>query len=76
MQWGDKWLRPNGKPPVELVEHASGCPVDAVEVRGPGGKALGYRDVRFAAGPGATKKTRAVIENRNDRVLGGEREEP
>lgn len=24
MQWGDKWLRPNGKPPITLVEHASG----------------------------------------------------
>ncbi|AQH03306.1 HxlR family transcriptional regulator [Burkholderia sp. KK1] len=70
MQWGDKWLRPNGKPPIELVEHASGSPVAALEVRGPGGQALSYRDVRFAAGPGATGKTHDVIDNRNDRVLG------
>ncbi|SAL77640.1 hypothetical protein AWB74_05202 [Caballeronia arvi] len=62
-------------PPVELVEHASGSPVEAMEVRGQGGQALAYRDVRFAAGPGATKRTRAVIENRNDRVLSEERED-
>lgn len=75
MQWGDKWLRPNGKPPIALVEHASGKPVEALEVRGSGGCPLGYRDVRFAAGPGATKKTRAVIDNRNERVLGDPEEE-
>jgi DNA-binding HxlR family transcriptional regulator len=75
MQWGDKWLRPNGKPPIELVEHSSGKRVETVEVRGPGREALSYRDVRFAAGPGATKKTRDVIENRNDRVLGERGEE-
>src|ERR1700754_1797613 len=40
MQWGDKWLRPNGKPPIELVEHASGKRVEPVEVRGPGREAL------------------------------------
>lgn len=75
MQWGDRWLRPDGKPPIALVEHASGTPVETSEVRGAGGHALGYRDVRFAAGPGATKKTRKVIENRNDRVLGDPSEE-
>jgi DNA-binding HxlR family transcriptional regulator len=70
MQWGDKWLRANGEPPVALVEHASGNPVGSMAVRTTGGQALGYRDVRFAAGPGATKSTCDVIENRNDRVLG------
>jgi DNA-binding HxlR family transcriptional regulator len=75
MQWGDKWLRPNGKPPIELVESATGFPVGAVEVRAANGKALRFQDVRFAAGPGATKKTRDVIENRNDRVLGDLSEE-
>ncbi|SAK54287.1 HxlR family transcriptional regulator [Caballeronia hypogeia] len=71
MQWGDKWLSPNGKPPVALIEHASGRPVETLEVRGTGGQTLGYRDVRFAAGPGATKKTCEVIENRNERMPGG-----
>lgn len=75
MQWGDKWLRANGKPPIALVEHASGKPVGAMNVRGPEGHALGYRDVRFTAGSGATKKTRAVIDNRNERVLGDSSDE-
>jgi DNA-binding HxlR family transcriptional regulator len=70
MQWGDKWLTPNGKPRIKLVEHASGRPVERVEVRATSGDALTYQEVRFAAGPGATGKTRDVIENRNDRVLG------
>ncbi|MGF6508524.1 winged helix-turn-helix transcriptional regulator [Paraburkholderia sp. 32] len=75
MQWGDKWLARNGKPPIELVEHASGHRVEAVEVRAPSGQALKYQDVRFAPGPGATKATREVIENRNDRVLGNQDDE-
>ncbi|WP_407672122.1 winged helix-turn-helix transcriptional regulator [Paraburkholderia acidisoli] len=70
MQWGDKWLAPNGKPHIQLVDHASGQPVQTVEVRATNGQPLTYQDVRFAAGPGATKKTRSVIENRNERVLG------
>ncbi|WP_233836539.1 winged helix-turn-helix transcriptional regulator [Paraburkholderia sp. ZP32-5] len=69
MQWGDKWLAPDGKPHIKLVEHASGRPVEKLEVRGADGQPLGYQDVRFAAGPGATKKTRDVIGNRNGRVL-------
>jgi hypothetical protein len=57
------------------VEHASGNPVEVVEVRATNGQALTYRDVRFAAGPGVTKATRDVIENRNDRVLGDQSED-
>ncbi|MEM5461385.1 helix-turn-helix domain-containing protein [Paraburkholderia phytofirmans] len=75
MQWGDRWLRPDGKPPITLVDHASGKPVQAVEVRTSDGQALSYRDVRFAVGPGAKKTTRDVIENRNDRVLGDQSDE-
>jgi len=75
MQWGDKWLTPDGRPHIRLVEHASGRPVEKVEVRAASGQALTYQDVRFAAGPGATKKTRHVIGHRNDRVLGDPDEE-
>lgn len=70
MQWGDRWLAPNGKPPVALVDQASGKRVEPIAVRGKNGKALSFREVRFAPGPGATTTTRAVIENRNRRVLG------
>ncbi|SPB13825.1 HxlR family transcriptional regulator [Caballeronia novacaledonica] len=70
MQWGDRWLAPRGKPPVALVDHASGQPVKPMAVHGKSGKALSFRDVRFAPGPGATSATRSVIEDRNRRVLG------
>jgi DNA-binding HxlR family transcriptional regulator len=70
MQWGDRWLAANGRPPVKLVDDASGDPVEIMGLRGADGRTLGFQDVRFAPGPGATKTTRAVIENRNARVLG------
>jgi DNA-binding HxlR family transcriptional regulator len=69
MQWGDRWLAKDGKPPVKLVEHETGQPVDKIVVKGSKGDELSFRDVRFAPGEGATETTRAVIEERNRRVL-------
>ncbi|AET93438.1 transcriptional regulator, MarR family with acetyltransferase activity [Burkholderia sp. YI23] len=76
MQWGDRWLAPKGKPPVTLVDDATGQPVKAMSVEGKAGKALSFRDVRFAPGPGATSATRTVIDDRNRRVLGEGEGEP
>jgi DNA-binding HxlR family transcriptional regulator len=73
MQWGDRWLAPRGKPPVALVDDASGQLVQPIAVQAKSGKALSYRDVRFAPGPGATATTRAVIDGRNQRVLGADK---
>jgi DNA-binding HxlR family transcriptional regulator len=70
MQWGDRWLCTNGKPPTTLVEHKSGLPIEPLAVRAKGGKHLSFHDVRFAAGPGATATTHIVIDGRNQRVLG------
>lgn len=70
MQWGDRWCATNGKPPTALVEDKSGAPVETLVVRAKGGKALGYRDVRYAPGPGATANTQLVIAKRNSKVLG------
>jgi hypothetical protein len=53
MQWGDRWLVPDGKPPVALVEDATGAAVEAIAVRPKDGPPLSVRDVRFAPGPGA-----------------------
>jgi DNA-binding HxlR family transcriptional regulator len=75
MQWGDTWLYPDGKPPIKLVEHASGDPVDEVGVRANDGRYLTFHDVRFAPGPGATGSAHDVIEHRNKRVLGGQTDE-
>jgi DNA-binding HxlR family transcriptional regulator len=71
MQWGDRWLAPKGKPPISLVDNKSGEPVELISVQGKEGQALTFQNVRFAPGPGATKTTHAVIDNRNKRVLGG-----
>jgi DNA-binding HxlR family transcriptional regulator len=71
MQWGDKWLTHNGKPPVALVDDESGKRVEALAVRSKDGRTLTHRDVRFAPGPGATPTTRELIAHRNGRVLGG-----
>lgn len=69
MQWGDRWLATNGKPPTLLVEDSTGRPVEPIQVRGKGGRPLSFRDVRFAPGPGATATTKAIIASRNERVL-------
>jgi len=69
-QWGDKWLAPNGKPPVEFVDRVTGAPIEPMVVRSADGRNLSYKDVRFAEGPGATVTTREVISNRNRKVLG------
>ncbi|RFU49164.1 helix-turn-helix domain-containing protein [Paraburkholderia sp. DHOC27] len=76
IQWGDKWLSPNGQPPIKLVEDSSGQPVEKVCVRSTDGKALTFRDVRYTPGPGATATTYDVIKDRNERVLGCEADEP
>jgi DNA-binding HxlR family transcriptional regulator len=73
MQWGDKWLAPNGKPPTKLVTAKNGATIEPVVVREKGGRPLSFKDVRFAPGPGATSNTHKVIDNRNERVLGSPR---
>ena len=70
MQWGDRWLTCDGKPPTALIEDATGAAIEPVTVRAQGGQPLTFRDVRFARGPGATAKTQALIDGRNKKVLG------
>jgi DNA-binding HxlR family transcriptional regulator len=68
MQWGDKWLW-GGKPPVKLVENASGRAIEKLKVRSKEGRRLSYTDIRYEPGPGAGASTRLMIESRNQRVL-------
>lgn len=71
MQWGDRWLVPDGKPWLTLVEDATDRPIETIAVQAKGGgKPLSFRDVRFAPGPSATKGMRTVIDARNERILG------
>lgn len=68
-QWGDRWVRCDGKPPLELVEDATGEAIEPIAVRTKAGRPLSFREVRFSRGPGATENTDRVIERRNGRVL-------
>jgi DNA-binding HxlR family transcriptional regulator len=70
MQWGDRWLVPDGKLPTALVEDATGAPIERLTVHANDGRPLSFRDVRFAPGPGATTNTQRVIDERNQKVLG------
>jgi DNA-binding HxlR family transcriptional regulator len=70
MQWGDRWATPSGKPPVALVEDATGDPIEIITVHSKGGRPLRFNNVRFAPGPGATLNTHKVIADRNQKVLG------
>ncbi|MDE1991757.1 MAG: helix-turn-helix transcriptional regulator [Rhizobiaceae bacterium] len=69
MQWGDRWLAPNGEAPTALVEDATGKAIEPLQVRASGGRPLSFHDIRFARGPGASATTDAVIEKRNRKVL-------
>ena len=70
LQWGDRWLAKDGKPPMALVEDTTGHAIEQIAVVGKGKRPLSFRDVRFAPGTGATARTARVIEGRNKKVLG------
>jgi hypothetical protein len=70
MQWGHRWLARDGRPPTALVEDATGVSIEPLTVRAKGGRPLSFHEVRFAPGPGASATTHAVIDGRNQKVLG------
>lgn len=67
---GNRWCTTGGKYPTALVEDETGAPIERITVHAKGSKALSYKDVRFARGPGATSTTDEVIARRNQKVLG------
>ena len=70
LQWGDRWLAVDGKPPLVLTEAETGDPIETITLHGKSGKPLSYRQIRFNPGPGATERTQMIIDRRNQRVLG------
>jgi DNA-binding HxlR family transcriptional regulator len=70
LQWADRWISLKSGPPVRLIEERTGKAVERVAIRAPGGAALGFREIRLEAGPGATETTRARIVMRNQEILG------
>jgi len=70
LQWGDRWIDTEPGPPIKLVDDRTGKAVERVSLRSASGRALGIRDIRLEAGPGATDATRATIAARNQAILG------
>jgi DNA-binding HxlR family transcriptional regulator len=60
MQWGDAWVSGPGREPVKLTGPRGG-ELAAVQLRSGAGKPLSPRQLRFSAGPGADRRTRAHL---------------
>lgn len=63
-QWGDRWMAPPEGPLVELVERATGRPVQGPVLLGSEGQPIGYRDLVALPGPGATPALRDRLTRR------------
>jgi DNA-binding HxlR family transcriptional regulator len=69
-QWGDKWLAPGGKPHISLVDEAYREAVEPVSIIAQSGERLSFRQIRFEPGPNASDATKALIIDRNEKILG------
>jgi DNA-binding HxlR family transcriptional regulator len=58
-QWGDRWIYGEGQEPLLVLDRRSGRKIPRLRITGDDGQPLGGRDLSFAPGPGASKKTRA-----------------
>ena len=67
-QWGDRWLQPGGRAPVEFYDRRDGEPIERVGVRSADGRVLTGRDLLVVPGPGATDVTRRRIERIGQRL--------
>ena len=61
-QWGDRWVFGEGNEPVLFLDREHGDPISPVRVYSSRGEALRPRDIKVAAGPGATPEARERIE--------------
>ena len=53
-EWSDEWVFGEGNEPVIIRDRKTGRPVPRLKLRDEKGRALGRRDLRTEAGPGAT----------------------
>ena len=67
-QWGDRWLQPGGRAPVEFRDRRDGEPIARMAVRAAAGRALGGRDLLVVPGPGASAATRRRVERIGQRL--------
>ena len=61
-QWGDRWVFGEGNEPVLFLDREHGDPISPVRVYSSRGDVLRPRDIKVAAGPGATPEARERIE--------------
>lgn len=67
-QWGDRWLQPGGKAPVEFRDRRDGEPIARIAVRAADGRELSGRDLLVVPGPGATPATTRRIDRIGQRL--------
>jgi DNA-binding HxlR family transcriptional regulator len=61
VQWGDRWVFGPGREPIQILDRPTRSPIQKVEVQARDGHVLDAREVTFAAGPGASEATRALL---------------
>jgi len=62
MQWGDKYLQPDGGP-LEIVEDATGAPI-RVQIRSEAGNEVGLEGLRVRVKPAARRSANRTRGNR------------
>ncbi len=62
-QWGDRWVFGEGAEPFLFVERASGDPIRQIQVSAQDGTPLRPREMRIAAGPGASEQDRQRVRD-------------
>jgi len=66
-QWGDRWILGTEAAPIKYIHRATGEEIAAVTIRAKDGQPLMARDILLLPGPGATKETRARLQELRDR---------
>jgi len=66
-QWGDRWILGPEAAPIKYVHRATGEEIAAVTIQARNGQSLMARDILLLPGPGATKETRARLQELRDR---------
>ena len=67
MQWGDRHIHGEGGEPLLLLDGASKNALDRISVT-VAGKPIAPRQIRLAAGPGATAQTKRLVEQVKSRA--------
>ena len=61
MQWGDRWLQTPDTIPIRVIERSTGKELPRMRTRNAAGKELGFADLDWAPGPGASHPSIAPL---------------